>query len=167
MKNKQLAKGLLICSILLVNVGCDQISKIAVRKSIDYAEEISVIKNHFILTKVENYGAFLSLGHNLPDAVKFILLTLLPLGVLLCSVVFLITNSNLSKATIAGACFIIGGGLGNVYDRMVYGSVTDFLHLDFVIFRTGIFNLADVSIMTGFSIIMLESFFKKKPSATL
>ncbi len=45
--------------------------------------------------------------------------------------------------------FIIGGGIGNLYDRILYGSVTDFLHMDFQLFRTGIFNMADVSIMIG------------------
>jgi len=37
---------------------------------------------------------------------------------------------------------LIGGGIGNVYDCILFGSVTDFLHLDFGIFRTGIFNFA-------------------------
>ena len=54
-----------------------------------------------------------------------------------------------------GLCFVIGGGVGNLFDRMVYGSVTDFLYLKFGVFQTGIFNMADVSIMTG----MLFSFF--------
>jgi signal peptidase II len=165
MKNKQFAKAFLICSILLINVGCDQISKMAIRKKVALDEEISVIKNHFIITKVENEGAFLSLGRNLPDALKFILLSLIPLVVLIYASIFVITKSNLSKATIAGACFVIGGGLGNIYDRIIRGSVTDFLHLDFVIFKTGIFNFADVSIMTGFAVIVIDSFLKKEPAS--
>jgi signal peptidase II len=39
---------------------------------------------------------------------------------------------------------------------MVNGSVTDFLHIDFVIFQTGVFNLADVSIMIGAFVIVLD-----------
>ncbi|RYG12161.1 MAG: hypothetical protein EOO07_19495, partial [Chitinophagaceae bacterium] len=38
-----------------------------------------------------------------------------------------------------------------------YGSVTDFLHLDFVLFRTGIFNMADVSIMVGIGLLLLQN----------
>ncbi len=53
--------------------------------------------------------------------------------------------------------FLIGGGIGNIYDRIVYGSVTDFLHMDFVLFRTGIFNLADVSIMVGIGLLLLQN----------
>jgi signal peptidase II len=55
-------------------------------------------------------------------------------------------------------CFLIGGGIGNIYDRIKFGSVTDFLHIDFILFRTGIFNLADVSIMIGIGILLLHSF---------
>ncbi|MCY1383789.1 Lipoprotein signal peptidase [compost metagenome] len=60
-----------------------------------------------------------------------------------------------------GICCLIGGGIGNVYDRIVYGSVTDFMHIDFVLFKTGIFNIADISIMTGVSIMFVHTFFKK------
>ena len=60
-----------------------------------------------------------------------------------------------------GLCFVIGGGVGNLLDRIVYGSVTDFLYLKFGIFQTGIFNMADVSIMTGMFLVFLQFFFKK------
>lgn len=53
-----------------------------------------------------------------------------------------------------GISFVIGGGIGNLYDRVLYGSVTDFMHLKFGIFQTGIFNMADVSIMLGMLIIV-------------
>ena len=59
-----------------------------------------------------------------------------------------------------GLCFVIGGGVGNLLDRILYGSVTDFLYLKFGIFQTGIFNMADVSIMTGMFLIFLQFFFR-------
>jgi signal peptidase II len=60
-----------------------------------------------------------------------------------------------------GLCFIIGGGVGNLFDRILYGSVTDFLYVKFGIFQTGIFNMADVSIMAGLFIILLQVFMKR------
>ena len=60
-----------------------------------------------------------------------------------------------------GLCFVIGGGVGNLFDRILYGSVTDFLYLKFGIFQTGIFNMADVSIMTGISIVLLQFLLKR------
>ena len=46
-----------------------------------------------------------------------------------------------------GLWLIIGGGLGNLYDRIAYGGVTDFIELRFV--RFAVFNLADVAICLG------------------
>jgi signal peptidase II len=67
-----------------------------------------------------------------------------------------LTKSNLSILRVLGICLIAGGGSGNIYDRLVYGSVTDFLQFDFVFFHTGIFNIADVSIMAGIFLIIVE-----------
>lgn len=154
--------GLAVLLLLVAfNVGCDQVSKAIVRQKIDYYENINIIKDHFILTKVENTGAFLSAGNNLPDYVRFILLSLLPLVVLGYGLYYLLYKKNLPQLMQIGLCFLIGGGIGNIYDRIAFGSVTDFLHLDFGIFRTGIFNLADVSIMVGIGILLLQSFQQK------
>lgn len=154
-------RTVIILIILLSNVGCDQISKTIVRKNIEYHENIELISNHFTLTKVENSGAFLSLGTSLPAPVKLIFLNIIPLIALLAGIAFLIFKTNLPKVSVIGLCFIIGGGLGNIYDRILYGSVTDFLHIDFIIFQTGIFNMADVSIMFGMFLLIIQSFTKK------
>ena len=52
-----------------------------------------------------------------------------------------------SKLLRVGLWMVVGGGLGNLYDRIVYGRVTDFIELLFV--RFAIFNLADVFICLG------------------
>ena len=158
MKVKRVLRTLAIVIILISNVGCDQISKNIVRKRIHYNEEISLMNNYLTLTKIENKGAFFSLGHSLPQPVKLLLLTILPMVALGLAFIYLLTKKNLTNMAIIGICFIIGGGAGNIYDRLVYGSVTDFLHIDFVIFQTAIFNMADVSIMTGVFVIVLDTF---------
>jgi len=66
-----------------------------------------------------------------------------------------------SKNMLVGLCFVIGGWVGNLFDRVLYGSVTDFLFIKVGIFETGIFNLADVSIMTGMFLIFLQFFIKQ------
>lgn len=133
--------------LLVANVSCDQISKNIVRQKLH--ADIALIQHHVILTKVENSGAFLSTGSSLPQPFKFILLFLVPLGILMVAIYYIFTRKDITYAAKVAICFVVGGGLGNLYDRFVHGSVTDFLHIDFVIFRTGIFNLADVSIMIG------------------
>ena len=159
MRIKKLLRTLTILAILSSNIGCDQISKSIVRQRIQYNEKLSFIYNHLTLTKIENTGAFLSLGHSMPKILRTILLTILPLIVLGLAFIYLLTKKNLSNFKIIGLCFVVGGGVGNIFDRVVYGSVTDFLHIDFGLFQTGIFNMADVSIMTGVFIIIFESYF--------
>jgi len=161
MKQRNNLKIFLLLMMVALNVGCDQVSKNIVRDKIAYGETISIIKDNFILTKVENTGAFLSAGNNLPDTVRFILLTILPILVLGYGLFYLIYKINLPKPMQIGLCFLIGGGIGNIYDRVKFGSVTDFMHIDFGLFRTGVFNFADVSIMIGIGILFLLSFQKK------
>ena len=56
----------------------------------------------------------------------------------------------------AGLWLIVGGGLGNLYDRLATGSVTDFIELAFV--RFAVFNLADVCICVGAAMVVLGNF---------
>ena len=161
-ESKALLRIILILFLIIVNIGCDQVSKKIVRNSIAPYETISVLNDHLTVTRAENPGAFLSLGDSLPSAAKNILLSLLPLAVLAFVFYYIITKHSISKPTLVGLCFIVGGGIGNVFDRIMYGSVTDFLHIKFGIFQTGIFNLADLSIVTGTIILLSSYFFKKK-----
>jgi signal peptidase II len=153
-------RNISILLLVLANAGCDQLSKNAARQNIGYYETIDVLGKHLVLTKIENSGAFLSTGDSLEGSVKFIFLSLLPLIALVYGIYYLLTNTDLPRLLVLGICFVIGGGLGNLYDRLVYGSVTDFLHIDFYAFKTGIFNLADVSIMIGMILILINLYVK-------
>ena len=87
---------------------------------------------------------------------------LLPLIVLGYVVYYLIKTNDLSKLLLVSMSLIIGGGFGNIIDRILYGSVTDFLFFDFVIFHTGIVNMADISVTAGFFILLFDSFINRK-----
>jgi signal peptidase II len=167
MKLKRPFGRLMILLLILFNTGCDQLTKIVVREHVDYDEQIPVIKDHFTILKVENAGAFLSSGESLPVPVKFVLLNLMPLMVLGYALYYLMVKRGLNRFLLVGICCIIGGGLGNLYDRLVFGSVTDFLHLNFGIFQTGVFNLADMSISLGALLILISVYYKKIVPAPL
>jgi len=155
---------LCVLSLVLLNIGCDQISKTVVRRTITLNERIEVFEDNFILTKVENRGAAYSLGSDLAPFLKIIFLQVLPILVLLFLLRLILIKTNYSKDTIIGFSCIIGGGIGNLFDRIVYGSVTDFMIMDLWILKTEIFNMADVSIMIGSFIILITTFFNKKGS---
>jgi signal peptidase II len=161
MAGNRVTRLLLIGVMLLCNFGCDQLSKRIVRKNVDAFEEIALVKGHLTLTKVENTGAFLSLGHALPQQLKTVLLAIIPLLALAIAIIYLFVNDRLTYLRAAGICFLVGGGLGNILDRLFYGSVTDFLHFQYGRFQTGIFNLADVSIVMGLVLILMSSYSRK------
>jgi signal peptidase II len=119
MKAKQILRTFMILTILSSNIGCDQISKNIVRQRIGYNEQIGLVNNYLTLTKIENTGAFLSVGNALPQPIKSLLLTILPLVVLGLLLTYLLTKNNLSSLTILGICCVVGGGFGNIYERVV------------------------------------------------
>jgi signal peptidase II len=163
MTTKNIIRIVLILLVITVNIGCDQFSKKIVKRSVLPYETIHVFNDHLTVTRVENSGAFLSAGDSMSKASKQIFLTLIPILAMLLGLFYLFLKP-VSGNMLIGLCFVIGGGVGNLFDRMLYGSVTDFLYVKFGIFQTGIFNMADVSIMTGMFLAVLQFFIKKDPS---
>ena len=150
-----------ILLVISVNIGCDQASKHAIRQHIGDHEHISIVSDNVILMKVENSGAFLSLGDSLSPLAKSILLSALPMAALILLVVWLFGQTH-NKWAVFALCCIAGGGIGNIYDRIMYGSVTDFLFIQCGIFRTGVFNFADVSITFGTCLVLLQQVLGKQ-----
>lgn len=162
MKIKDHFRKILVLSLVLLNIGCDQISKSLVREKVEYHQTTQIINQNFILTKVENTGAFLGMGSKLSPVLKNILLLGIPCVALILMLGYLLFKSNLEKHFLIGFSFIVGGGIGNIFDRILYGSVTDFFHISLGFFKTGIFNMADVSVMIGSIYILIFSFRKNR-----
>lgn len=157
MKGSKLLKAVIIIAIVLVNLGCDQLTKAIVRGHVEAYANFRFLGGHFMLTRVENTGAFLSLGDQIPGYAHAILLSLIPGVFLVLGIWYLIQNNTLSKAAVVAICCMIGGGAGNVFDRIMHGSVTDFLYIDFGSFlHTGVFNIADLSITAGVIIMLID-----------
>ena len=151
-------RNILITIIVLLGIAFDQISKAWVRNNFESYIEKSIIGDIFTLIKVENTGAFLGMGSELPETLRVLLLIVLPVIVLVGITIYTYFDKSLDKTSIIGFSLIIGGGIGNIFDRIVYGSVTDFLYLNFEFFKTGIFNIADLSVTTGMILILISSF---------
>lgn len=152
-----------IILLIVANIAIDQISKVIVRAEIAQNQVIELIGNTFIMTKVENKGAFLGMGSDLPPTLRWILLLILPVIVLGGVMYYILTTRTLDRLSLISFCCIVGGGIANVFDRFVYGSVTDFFHIDLGgVFRTGIFNVADMSVSFGMILLVIASFQQKK-----
>ncbi len=157
------SRNILILGLVVFNIILDQVSKFIVRADVIAGSETEIFGQYFTLHNVENKGAFLGMGSDFSPTLRIALLLVLPIIVLALVLRHIIKDKTINTMTLVGFCCIVGGGLANVYDRVVYGSVTDFLHIDLgSVFRTGIFNLADVSVMVGMGCLILGSFKNKK-----
>lgn len=159
----KLSRSAFIIVLIIVNITLDQISKALVRTYVVAKSQTQIIGNYFTLHNVENEGAFLGLGSDLNPIVKIIVLLILPVIVLGFVMRYLFKEKNMDKLSLIGFTFILGGGVANVFDRIIYGSVTDFFHIDLGgVFRTGIFNIADLSVTSGMILILWASFLHRK-----
>ena len=158
-----LNRNLFIALLIIFNIAIDQISKFWVRASIELREVIEIIGDKFILTNVYNEGAFLGMGSDMSPILKTIFLSILPTIVLGYVIYYIIKTKELDKLSLIAFCCIIGGGIANVFDRIVYGKVTDFFFIDLGgIFKTGIFNVADLSVTTGMIMLLFSGVFSNK-----
>lgn len=164
----KLSRNLSIILLIVANIAIDQISKVVVRASIEENEIVQIIGDNFIMTRVQNSGAFLGMGSELNDTLRVILLLILPIIVLGGVIYYILKNKALDRLSLIAFCCIIGGGIANVYDRIVEGSVTDFFYIKLTdVIRTGIFNVADMSVTFGMILLLIASFIYRKKEKTV
>lgn len=153
---------LIIWMFLCVCVGCDQSTKYAAKQCLAGHPARSYLGDAFRLSYAENRGAFLSLGAGMSEPARQTLFIASVSIFLSGFLVFLLTNRRLDAWAVTSGALIIGGGLGNLIDRIFnHGAVVDFMNIGLGSLRTGIFNVADVVIMAG--VFMFVVFAARKP----
>lgn len=156
--NKKLQRILLVLFIVLVNIGCDQKTKIIAQENLTDYSITSYMNDFFRIQYAENTGAFLGRGSDLPDPWHMILLKIIPVVMLAGMLLYTLFAKGVNMWQAIGMSFIVGGGMSNLYDRINYGMVVDFMNMGFGSLRTGIFNFADVAIMVGMGILIAANF---------
>jgi len=152
-----------IIVLIVLNIAIDQVSKILVRTYVASNSQTEIIGQYLSLHNVENKGAFLGMGSDLSPTFRILLLLIVPTVVLALVLVHILRDKTMDKVSLIGFACVIGGGIANVFDRFAYGSVTDFLHIDLGgVFRTGIFNAADMSVTFGMILIVFSNFLNRK-----
>lgn len=152
---------LLIIVILIsgLNFAADRVTKIYAVDNIKGEGTIRVIGNVFILHYAENDGAFLGFGGNMPKPLKSVLLILLPSIIVLAAVFYTAFSGNIPPGQLVSLSCVIGGGVGNLWDRIFNnGIVIDFLNFGFGNIRTGILNVADLSVTFGALVFIFLQF---------
>tara|TARA_B100001063_G_scaffold70377_1_gene64435 strand:+ start:501 stop:1001 length:501 start_codon:yes stop_codon:yes gene_type:complete len=148
-------QNILFALIILIIFFIDRISKINVINN--FSENSYFINSFTNLDLIWNVGigfGFLSTDSNL----IYGLITLFIALVILMLIYVLILSNNLDKLIYS---MIIGGAIGNFYDRLMFKAVPDFIDLHYNNFHWFTFNVADIFITVGIMIFILRSFFVK------
>ena len=150
--------------IVLIVVALDRWTKHLVAQHIRLYAHIQVIPGFFRLTHTENTGAAFSLFADSPAPWKTGLLIAFSVIALVVVSVLLWRNHPSHFATGVGLSLIMGGALGNLWDRLARGRVVDFLLVYVRQYQWPVFNLADSAIVVGAGLLILEILFHKTHS---
>lgn len=160
-----MSRAALRCLYLSISVAVivlDRLTKIFIRHhvALNYGSVV-VIPNFFSITHVENTGAAFSLFAEWPSRVRVPLLVGFSTVAMLVVCYLLWTSARRFTWTGLALAFILGGAVGNLYDRLRYGRVTDFLHFYIGPHMWPDFNLADSAIVTGATLLAIDLVFGK------
>ncbi len=156
--NKDYRGWLLLLSLIVI--AADRITKWLASTRIELGSHVVVIAHLFAISHVENPGAAFSLFNNSPSPgrVRWMLLVFSVLAAVAVLVALLKLGRTITATSVALA-LILGGALGNAYDRLRYGSVIDFLEVHIVHYHWPDFNVADSAIVVGGILLLLDALF--------
>lgn len=145
--------------LALVVVLLDRWTKHLIAVRLILYAQIQVIPGFFRITHTENPGAAFSLFADSPSHLKT--MALISFSVIAMIVVSILLWRQARTITVTGIALslILGGAVGNLWDRVVSGRVVDFLLFYVKQYQWPVFNLADSAIVVGASLLVLEIIF--------
>ena len=138
----------------------DRLTKLWIEANVSVFDSFTVIPGFFDIVHTKNRGAAFGMFAGTDHPLRSFLLVGVSLAVLAFIAFALLKpgKSGLppSRTTVTGMSLILGGALGNVYDRVVHGEVTDFLEFYQGQYRFAAFNIADSAITVGAALLILD-----------
>jgi len=156
---------LLVSAIIVL---ADRLTKTLVAARIPMGDAISVVPHFLRITHWLNEGAAFSLFADSasPNTVRW---GLIAFSALAATAVLIATVRLGDRLTLTSGALalVLGGALGNLHDRIAYGSVVDFIEVHIFGYHWPDFNVADSAIVTGACLLLLDSLLRKeeRPSA--
>jgi signal peptidase II len=150
--------------IALFVIVLDRLAKLVVEHKIPLHDGIQIIPGFFRLTHLENRGAAFGLFADSPSPWKIGALVLFSVIALVVVSALLWKNSHTISITGIGLALILGGAVGNLWDRLTAGHVTDFLLFYVGRYQWPAFNVADSAIVVGATLLVYEIVFTKGPA---
>jgi len=141
----------------------DRVTKVWVESHIQLGGAIPVIPRVLRITHWTNDGAAFSMFAEsaTPHLVRWVLVAF-SLVAATAVLVALVRMGNRFSITTFALALVLAGALGNVYDRILYGSVVDFIEVHIFSYHFPDFNVADSSIVIGACLLLLESLLPRK-----
>ena len=145
--------------ITLRAVVLDQLTKLLVKSNFVLYESIKVGGDFFRLTYIENPG--MAFGIRLAGPWFFTLFSTIASIVILIFLYRIRNERFLSRMSLA---LVLGGAIGNLIDRFMYGRVVDFLYFVWGAYRFWVFNVADICVSIGMTLLIFLVLFEKDAS---
>lgn len=140
----------------LVIVILDQVSKWLVRVKVPVYSSVQIIPNFLDFTHVRNTGTAFGFLDNVEFPGKTMVIGLVAVGALIAVAMYAGTIASQQILARLGMALIIGGAAGNLIDRLVIGSVVDFVDAYWGSFHFWAFNVADSAISVGVALMILD-----------
>ena len=160
MRNLSLKKIIIYFSILVTIFFLDRVSKLYILNIFEKENVVDIYVNNFLnIILIWNSG----IGFGLLSFDSSVIYNFVTMLIVLINIVILYLA--LKSNNLKGYLFIIilGGSLGNLFDRIYYSAVPDFIDLNYNNFHWFVFNVADIFITTGITcLILVELFFNKQ-----
>ncbi len=145
----------------------DRLTKWIIETRVSFYDSHVVIPGFFEIVHSENQGAAFGLFAQSTSELRTIFLVGFSVVALVALVVMLWRTSRLDRKTAIALALILGGALGNVFDRVRWGTVTDFLLFYIGSYQWPAFNAADSAIVIGSGLLLLDFLkFKRQPAHT-
>jgi signal peptidase II len=138
----------------------DRLTKIVIERKVSLWESYNVIPGFFDIVHAKNRGAAFGMFNDGESSLRTLLLVAISLSVLVFVSVLLFRPGkggfSRSRLTTIALSLVLGGALGNLWDRVFSGMVTDFLEFYFRDWRFAAFNVADSAISVGAALLLLD-----------
>jgi signal peptidase II len=142
----------------------DRVTKWLVATRVDLHDSISILPGFVRLTHVQNSGAAFGLFADSTSEWKTSILIMFSTIALIVVSALLWKNSHSITVTGVGLSLILGGAVGNLWDRLLYGRVVDFLDFYISQYHWPAFNIADSAIVIGALLLVAETLLARSPA---
>lgn len=161
-----LRRLILLCLVAGASAGCDQATKGVAHRLLADRPAVELLGGSVVFVYAENPGAFLSLGAGLSDESRRWIFGIAALAGLVALAVHTVLRPSTSRTQLVAIAAVLGGGVGNIIDRFAQGTVRDFMNVGVGALRTGIFNVADMTIMAGIGVLVWDAWKHKSAQSS-